>query len=156
MFGKSNLVKCVISFVSVCCLSPSGSPDRGTRLPALGSLCLWLTLRRKTHSRGPSPWLRCKTGSGGFRSLHGCSSNAKATQELPLASGGWAPAALPPLARVQLSFQTNREALPALQLACCQAGPSYPDHLPAGRLPASGWALPGSALGMVPFFLPRS
>lgn len=30
MFGKSNLVKCVTSFVSVCFLSPSGSSGRGT------------------------------------------------------------------------------------------------------------------------------
>lgn len=29
MFGKSSLIKCVISFVSVCFLSPSGSSDRG-------------------------------------------------------------------------------------------------------------------------------
>lgn len=153
MFGKSNLVKRVTSFVSVCFLSPSGSSGPGT------VASLWISLplvdpEKKDTFEGP-PLHGCDVkGSGGFRSLHS-SSNAKATQESPLASGCWALAALPP-PRVLLSFQTNREALPALQPACCQAGLSYPDHLPTGRRPASGLASPGSALGMVPSFLPRS
>lgn len=75
----------------------------------------------------------------------------KASQESLLASGCWALLALPP-ASVLFSLQTNREALPALQPACCQAGPSYPDLLPADRLPASDPASPGSATGMVPPF----
>lgn len=154
MFGKSSLVKCVISFVSVCSLSPSGSTGPGTHLPALGSLCLWLTLRRKTHSRGPpAPQPRCKKAVVGLEAFMVVLQMQKATQESPLASGCWALLPLP--LRILLSSQTNRQALPALRPACCQAGPSFPDHLPAGRLPASGQASPGSALGMVPSFLPR-
>lgn len=155
MFGKSNLVKCVISFVSVCFLSPSGSSDRGTGLPALGSLCLWLTLRRKTHSRGPSPWLRCKKkGSGGFRSLHGFLQMQKQLRSYPWpqVAGLW-----PPFPRSGSALLPDKQGGPASSAASMLPGrPSYPDHLPAGRLPASSWALPGSALGMVPSFLLRS
>lgn len=69
---------------------------------------------KKDTFKGPPLGGSDVKGSGGFRSLHG-SSNAIATQELPLASGCWAQATLPP-SRLQLSFQTNREALPTLQL----------------------------------------
>ena len=65
---------------------------------------------------------------------------------------GLSRAALPP-PRLQLSLP-DKQGGPANAAARRLPGrPSYPDHLPAGRLPASGQASPGSALGMAPFFL---
>lgn len=118
----------------------------------------WISLPlvdpEKTHSRGPAPRLRSKRQQWGLEAFTVFLQMQKASQETPLASGCWALLALPP--SVLFSLQTNREALPALQPAYCQAGPSYPDLLPADRLPVSGPASPGSATGMVPSFLPRS